>query len=279
MGCIYRILCKSTGKSYIGQFRLDDPKYRINRHWRDAEKGSNCIIHQAMKKYGKNDFTVEVLCICNTQDELNIKEQEYIDLHHSMCNDNGYNMVAGGKGRAPNFHHKEEHKEKMSKLMTGRIVSDETKTRISEARKGVPLNWSEETRKKVSERSRQKATGVVCSEETKEKISKSLKGRVGVCKGQKRTDEQKKRIGDAKRGKVSTEEVKKLLSEVQTERHKTTPIPHKNCKYTEDDIRYMRNNPDNLSVDELRKKFNIAKYRLQKVIDKKLYKNVIDVPV
>jgi hypothetical protein len=41
----------------------------------------------------------------------------------------------------------------------------------------------------------------------------------------------------------------------------------------------MRNNPDNLSVDELRKKFNIAKYRLQQVIDKKLYKNVIDVPV
>ena len=279
MGCIYRILCKTTGKSYIGQFRLDDPKYRINRHWRDAEKGSKCIIHQAMNKYGKEDFTVEVLCICNTQDELNTKEQEYIDLHHSMCNDNGYNMVAGGKGRAPNFHHKEEHKEKMSKLMTDRIVSDETKRRISEARKGVPLNWSEETRKKVSERSRQKATGVVCSEETKEKISKSLKGRVGVCKGQKRTDEQKKRIGDAKRGKVSTEEVKKLLSEIQTERHKTTPIPHKNCKYTEDDIRYMRNNPDNLSVDELRKKFNIAKYRLQQVIDKKLYKNVIDVPV
>jgi group I intron endonuclease len=279
MGCIYRILCKTTGKSYIGQFRLDDPKYRINRHWRDAKKGSTCIIHQAMQKYGKDDFTVEVLCICTTQEELNIKEQEYIESYHSMCNDNGYNMVAGGKGRAPNFHHKEEHKERMSKLMTGRTVSDETKQRLSDAKKGIPLNWSEETRKRASERSRQNATGVVCSEETKQKISKSLKGRPGVCKGQKRTEEQRKHISDAKKGKVVSEEIKKNLSKVQAERHKNTPIPHKNCKYTEDDIRYMRNNPDNLSVDELRKKFSIAKYRLQQIVDKKLYKNVIDLPV
>lgn len=279
MGCIYRILCKSSGKSYIGQYKLDNPTKRFKRHCVDAEKGSTCAIHKAIQKYGKDDFTVEVLCICSTQDELNKKEQEYIDQYNSMINNNGYNMVAGGKGRAPNYHHKEEHKAKMSTLMSGRTLSEETKQKISAVRKGVTPKRSEETKQKVSELARINATGVVCSDEKKAKISASLKGRPGVCKGQTRTAEQKKRISDAKRGIVSTEETKKLLSDVHTERHKNRPIAHKKCLYTEDDIRYMRNNPDNLSVDELRKRFNIQKYRLQQIVDKKLYKSVLDVPI
>ena len=55
-----------------------------------------------------------------------------------MVNKNGYNMVAGGKGRAPNFHHKEEHREKMSKLFKGRKLSDETKEKLRIAKSNIP---------------------------------------------------------------------------------------------------------------------------------------------
>jgi group I intron endonuclease len=278
MGCIYRILCKSNQKSYIGQYKKDTPEIRLNRHFRDAEKGSQCAIHQAMRKYGKDMFEVSILCICETQ-ELDKKEDYYITEYNSMVSDNGYNMVRGGKGRAPNFHHKEEHKQKMREFMKNRLVSDETKQKISDARKGTKNNWSDETRQRVAEASRKKATGVKHSEETKQKIGEKSKGRQATL-GQKRTDDQKKKIGDASRGRKFSEETKQHLSEIHSQRHKENPIPNKNCKYIEDDIRYMRNNPDNLTIDELREKFNIHRYRLLKIQNKELYKHVEDlVPV
>lgn len=276
MGCIYRILCKTNQKSYIGQHKKDTPLIRWNRHIRDAEKGSKCAIHQAIQKYGKDMFELSVICICESQEELDKKEDEFITEHKSMIYENGYNMVRGGKGRAPNFHHKEEHKQKMREFMKNRVVSDETKQKLSDTRKGTKNNWSEETRQRVSEASRKKATGVKHSEETKEKIRNSLKGRIGVTTGQKRTDEQKKRIGDASRGRKFSEETKQHLSNVHSQRHKENPIASKKCKYTEDDVRYMRNNPDNLTINELRVKFNIQRYRLINIQNRELYKNVKD---
>jgi group I intron endonuclease len=274
MGCIYKAYCKDSGKSYIGQYKKDSPIVRWNRHCRDAEKGSPWAFHCAIRKYGKDAFEITVLCVCETQAELDKKEDEYITENQSMVYENGYNMVRGGKGRAPDFKHREEHKQKMREYMKNRVVSEETKQRISAAHKGRKCPWTEETRQRVAEASRKKATGVKHSEETKEKIRKALQGRPGVAKGQKRTEEQKKRIGAAAKGRKFSEETKKHLSEVQAERHKSNPIPHKRCLYTEDDIRYMRNNPDNLSVDELRKKFNIQRYRLVQIQNKELYKHV-----
>ena len=275
MGCIYRIFCKANQKSYIGQFKKDIPTPRWQRHLRDAEKGSKCAIHEAIRKHGKDMFEISVICICESQEELDKKEDEYITEYNSMIYDNGYNMVRGGKGRAPKFHHKEEHKQKMREFMKNRVVSDETKQKISDARKGIKNNWSEETRQRVAEASRKKATGVKHSEETKRKIGEKSKGRKARL-GQKCTEEQKKKIGDASRGRKFSEETKQNLSRIQSERHKESPIAHKNCKYTENDIRYMRNNPDNLTIDELREKFDIARYRLLKIQNRELYKNVKD---
>lgn len=274
MGCIYRILCKETQKSYIGQYKKDSPDLRWNRHLRDAEKGSQCAIHQSIRKYGKDSFEVSVLCICETQEELNNKEDDYITEFNSMIYENGYNMVRGGKGRAPNFHHKEEHKRKMSEFMKNRKVSDETKKKLSESRTGSKCNWTDETRQRVAESSRKKATGHHHSEETKRRIGAKSKGRKAVL-GQKRTEEQKKRIGEARRGIKMTEEQKQHLREVHAARDKKA-IPHKNCKYTENEIRYMRTNPDKMSEKELCTKFDIFPYRLRMIVNKELYKHVSD---
>ena len=275
MACVYRIHCKENNKSYIGQYKKDVPTTRWNRHLRDAKMGSSCAIHQAIRKYGKDAFEVSVLGTYQTQEELDKKEDEFITEYNSMIYDNGYNMVRGGKGRAPDFHHREEHKKKMSEFMKNRTVSDETKQKLSKARIGSKCNWSEETRLRVAESSRKKATGVKFSDETKRKIGEKSKGRQAVL-GQKRTPEQKKRIGDASRGRKFSEETKQHLSEVHSQRHKEHPIPHKNCKYTEDDIRYMRKNPDNMTIDELRAKYNIQRYSLLKIQNREAYKHVQD---
>lgn len=278
MGCIYRFYCKTSEKSYIGQYKKNTPDGEWNRYVNESKKTENPTraLIRAIKKYGEQDFERSVLCICVSQEELDKKEDEYITEYNSMIYDNGYNMVRGGKGRAPDFHHTEEHKKKMSEFMKNRTVTDVTRAKISKARKGTTNNWSEETRQRVAEASRKKATGVKHSDETKQKIGEKSKGRQAT-KGQKRTEEQKKNIGNASKGRKFSEDTKKHLSELHLQRHKDNSIPHKNCKYTEDDIRYMRNNPDNLTVDELREKFNIARYRLLKIQNKELYKHVQDI--
>ena len=275
MGCIYRIFCKTTSKSYIGQYRFNDPKCRINRHFNDARKGSRCVIHQAIIKYGESDFETSVLCICTSQEELDRKEDEYITEYKSMINENGYNMVRGGKGRAPNFKHSEDHKKIMSEKMKGRIMSEEARAKISKARTGSKCNWSEETRAKVAELSRKKATGVKHSEETKQKIGEKSKGRQTRL-GHKLTEEQKKNVGDASRGRKFSEEVKKKMSEIGKARFLKNGSGH--CKMKDEDIHYIRKNPDNLNKTELAKKFNCKSgTTITNIINRTSYKHVSDI--
>lgn len=274
MGCIYRIFCKTTSKSYIGQYRLNDPKYRINRHFNDVKRDSPCVIHQAIRKYGESDFEISVLCICTSQEELDKKEDEYITEYKTMVNENGYNMVRGGKGRAPNFKHAEEHKKNMSEKMKGRVMSEEARAKISKARAGTKCNWSEETRARVAEASRKKATGVKHSEETKQKIGEKSKGRQTRL-GHKLTEEQKKNVGDASRGRKFSEEVKKKMSEIGKARCLNNA--NSRCKLKDEDIHYIRKNPDNLNKTELAKKFNCKSgTTITNIMNRTSYKHVKD---
>ena len=112
------------------------------------------------------------------------------------------------------------------------------------------------------------------SDETRRKIGLKSLGRKAVL-GQKRTEEQRQRIGNGSRGRKFSQEVKDHLKEVHNRWHDEHPIPHKNCKYTVEDIRYMRNNLENLSFKDMMIKFNIKKpYILKQIIEGTLYKRV-----
>lgn len=81
----------------------------------------------------------------------------------------------------------------------GRHCSEETKRKISEALSGSKhpnfgKHHSEKIRKKMSESAKGRGLGRHLSEETKRKMSESRKGK-------RRSDEWKKRIGDANRGR------------------------------------------------------------------------------
>jgi group I intron endonuclease len=112
------------------------------------------------------------------------------------------------------------------------------------------------------------------SEETRRKIGEKSKGRQATL-GQKRTEEQKRNIGNASRGrKVGKERMEKQRASIN-EWHKNNPIAHKNCKYTIDDVRYIRSNPDNLTIKEFSIKFKSKPYEIKQIIDKKKYKYVV----
>lgn len=146
IGEVYLIRNKENGKCYVGQAVKETgaikakwgTQGRWKSHLREAkntiEKGQkdHCVLlNQAIRKYGENGFEVITLCECNTVDEMNQKEAEYIQTHNSRV-PNGYNMTSGGaKGKDS-----EETREKKKQMRLGKKHEDETKKSISTGQLG-----------------------------------------------------------------------------------------------------------------------------------------------
>lgn len=134
------MLTSPSNKIYIGQTTTSLEK-RWSQHVYCAlhKKGnSSCrALSNAIEKYGKDAFKVEVLLECQDE-ELDNFEVEYIAKYNSLC-PNGYNIRTGGKAGK----HCDESRERMrlSKLGPlnhnfGKPRTDITKQRISEAKSG-----------------------------------------------------------------------------------------------------------------------------------------------
>ena len=98
---IYKITNKIDGKSYIGQAR--NIYVRMYWHLQSVKnikaKDYNTPIHCAIRKYGIDNFEVEVLENCSA-DALNEREQYWISYFNTYVhaeNANGYNVTKGGK--------------------------------------------------------------------------------------------------------------------------------------------------------------------------------------
>lgn len=84
---VYKIKNKTTSKYYVGQ-TVKPVEDRWKKHLRDAKR-LDTHFARAIKKYGKDDFIVEIICLAKDQDELNELEHYYI--HKLDCLKNGYN--------------------------------------------------------------------------------------------------------------------------------------------------------------------------------------------
>lgn len=177
---IYKITNKLNGKVYIGQSIDIDARWKQHINAKD-----NFAIHNAIKKYGKENFKFEVLLECPA-DMLNVWERDMIALYDCMS-PYGYNLTEGGEGCQLS----EEHKRKISESNKGHMVSEETRHKISESHKGRHV--SEETRCKMSEVNK----GKHLSEEHKRKISESLKGK----KHQPCSEEHKRKLSESIKGR------------------------------------------------------------------------------
>lgn len=91
-GFIYKITNKVNGMSYIGQTR-----YTVEFRWRQHQhKKDNCYFHNAIRKYGVNNFIVETLEECEVS-QLNNREIYYIAKYNTF--NKGYNLTIGGEGK------------------------------------------------------------------------------------------------------------------------------------------------------------------------------------
>ncbi len=147
-GYIYEIKNQLDGKIYVGQTKY--PKTRWNRHLRDSQKlTEKSHLYLAIRKYGQENFTFNVVLECLEKEELYSKEIELISLYKSNNSDFGYNMSTGGEFGGRGIKLSEERKKRLSNHWKGREISEETKAKISKANTGKVA--TEETKKKLSD--------------------------------------------------------------------------------------------------------------------------------
>lgn len=172
-----------SGKIYIGQTsQTIKGRAGINgqKYW------DSPLFYNAIKKYGYENFSSEILYTDLTLEEANYWESYYIEKFHSNNRQYGYNLTSGGS---------EQY-----------IISDSTKEKMRQSHLG--LKHTEEAKKKIGDAHR----GKVLSEETKNKMSKTRIERKipAPMLGKTLSQEAKEKIGRKNGHQVYCEETKTI---------------------------------------------------------------------
>lgn len=131
IGNLYCILNKINNKAYIGKtYRNIDERWR--EHIKDCKR-YNRPLHRAIRKYGKESFTVKLLGSF-PEGDLELKEKEFILKYNSFKN--GYNATLGGDG-------------KRYLEVTDQEVLDAYETSASLKEAATKLNINEDTVRKI----------------------------------------------------------------------------------------------------------------------------------
>jgi len=151
---IYSIINLKNNKMYIGSavnFRL-----RYNQHMYDLRRKNHHSPHfqRSWEKYGKDNFSFEIIELVDDKTKLLEREQVWLDLfkpEYNICKVAGsqlgrtwtldeekrLNISKGLTGRKLS----EEHKKNLGLLHKGKAKTEEQKLKISLSKKGKP--WTE----------------------------------------------------------------------------------------------------------------------------------------
>lgn len=113
---IYKIENKINHKIYIGQ--SNNPNRRFQEHCTGNLKYCS-LIHNAITKYGKENFNFEILEWC---ENFNEREQFYIEYYRSLA-PNGYNICLGGEN-PPHYNGEKNPAAKISNETAFNIKTD-----------------------------------------------------------------------------------------------------------------------------------------------------------
>lgn len=99
---IYKTTNLANGKIYVGA--------HATKNMNDGYMGSGIAIKKAIRKYGKENFSKEIISICCNEDEMWNLESEIVDVEFVSRVDT-YNIITGGRSGCS---HSDETKRKIS---------------------------------------------------------------------------------------------------------------------------------------------------------------------
>jgi group I intron endonuclease len=144
---IYKFTHVSTGRCYIGQ-TIQNPNQRRLEHIADSKHTTKEYhFHNALRKYGVDSFTFEVISAASTLNEFNLLEEKYIDQFDSI--NNGFNIRQAGGNKL----HSAESKERISIAQKKAHAKRRAEGRdtFKKTRKTAGWAWSNTSKKKHTE--------------------------------------------------------------------------------------------------------------------------------
>ena len=217
---VYQARNLVNGHRYIG-YTARGLAVRKYQHLWVARKGKGLHFHRAIQKYGEENFVFGILGEFGDDEELaKIYEIEAIAKYRPE-----YNLSYGGEGGT--LH--ESSRKKIGEANSRRIITDEIRKNIGDARRGTKRNV--ETREKL----RMAGLGRKHTAETLQKMRE-------VC-GHPISDEARKKMSIARKGRVSPAKGKKWSAEARLKAslaRKGRPSPLKGSKHTEEHKQKIR---------------------------------------
>jgi group I intron endonuclease len=176
---VYLYLVRNTvnGKGYVG-ITTQPLHSRWQRHYSNAKTGGAQALARAIRKYGKEAFTVKMLAEAPDWDALLVMECAAIEAYSTFApTGHGYNLTLGGEGALGRIL-SEESRQKISLGKLGQPVSPETREAVGRRHRGMPKSL--EQRQKMSESqlgTKNHNYGKVFSLELRQKLSEMRQGR------------------------------------------------------------------------------------------------------
>lgn len=164
---IYKTINLINGRYYIGKHKTSIID--------DGYLGSGVLLKKAIQKYGKENFTKEILYVFQSEKEMNDKEHEMVS-ESVLTDKDSYNLRIGGVG---GFSKEESLRGSRTAHSSGVFQTPEYKEKLSNALKGrVPHNKGVP----MPETVRQKLSKLTRSDEFKMKVSDGVRNSE-KCKG------------------------------------------------------------------------------------------------
>ncbi|QGT53917.1 homing endonuclease [Acinetobacter phage vB_AbaM_Konradin] len=168
---VYKTTNNINNKIYIGVHRTEN----IN----DKYLGTGTLFLKALKKYGAENFTKEILFVYDNEDEMFEKEAELVT-EQFVALDTNYNLDIGGRGLAGRA---KDICARISlnnaRFNNGKTLSDATKAKLSKAHTGKKL--SEAHKRKISE-------SLKGYKQSREHIERTTLAKIGVPRKQEHKD-------------------------------------------------------------------------------------------
>jgi len=126
----YKITNSMNNKVYYGWTNKDPIEKRLEVHVHTAKKGSKLLFHNAIRKWGHENFIIELVNSFETKEEVITDEIKLITenkTNHCRYPNGGYNMTDGGEGSS-GYKRSEAAKKKTADANRGRVSEKRGKT-------------------------------------------------------------------------------------------------------------------------------------------------------